>query len=247
MLALCAYLHPTHAVADCAATPWFVYEGSQLFRHSQTNAYVYVTTHMAVDADGASNAYHPSDTGLDALANAGFPNGNWQSILVVDPDDSSRPYVQTTGAHKGFFLSQTRLQDPSKPAIDPERYVDATTVPYIVFPGAFFKANGTGDFGDVGIAFNLTNASMTPFIVADLGPRNAKLGEVSVKLAEALGGSHVNPRNGAGLPAGRFAYVVFPKSHGARRWPVSAGDIAARADAELQRSGGRDGLLSCVR
>jgi hypothetical protein len=28
-------------------------------------------------------------------------------------------------------------------------------VPYIVFPGEFFKLKGTGDFGDLGYAMNL--------------------------------------------------------------------------------------------
>ena len=30
-------------------------------------------TGMAIDAEGAPNAYHPKDIGLDSLKNAGFP------------------------------------------------------------------------------------------------------------------------------------------------------------------------------
>jgi hypothetical protein len=56
------------------------------------------------------------------------------------------------------------------------------------------------------------NGQESAAIVADVGPRNDPLGEVSIRLAENLGGHNVNPRNGAGMPTGRFAYVVFPRS-----------------------------------
>jgi hypothetical protein len=246
-LALGTVLAVPRATAECPAERWIVYESTQLFRHVPTGAYVYATKRMAVDADGAPNAYHPNDTGLDALSNAGFPNGNWKGILVVDPNDASRPFVQTSGPHAGFFLAGTRLQDATKPATDPARYVDAATVPYLVFPGNFFRTAGTGDFGDVGVAVNLANGRETPFIVADQGPKQAPLGEVSIKLAEELGGSRVNARNGAGMPAGTFAYIVFPGSRTAARWPSTAEDIAARAGAALARAGGREALLDCVR
>ena len=34
---------------------------------------------MTIDADGAPNAYHPDNTGLDDLANAGTP-GRWEGL-----------------------------------------------------------------------------------------------------------------------------------------------------------------------
>src|SRR5262245_32378245 len=46
---------------------------------------------MAIDADGAPQAYHPdSKSGLDALANAGKP-GNWWALVV---DDKGEPLLQ---------------------------------------------------------------------------------------------------------------------------------------------------------
>lgn len=116
-----------------------------------SDAYFYVTERMAIDADGAPNAYHPHDTGLDALANAGFPNGGWKSILAVDPLDPTTPFVQTVGPFAGFFVSKTTLQDPTRKETDPLRYVDSTKVPYLVFPGAFHALTGTGTTGDVGL------------------------------------------------------------------------------------------------
>jgi len=32
---------------------------------------------MSIDADGAPNAYHPDNIGLDDLKNAGYPNTSW--------------------------------------------------------------------------------------------------------------------------------------------------------------------------
>jgi hypothetical protein len=130
--------------AACDATPWFDYQQTSLKAIPDTRAYFYVTKRMAIDADGAPNAYHPQDTGLDALANAGYPQGHWKSILVVDPGDPQKPFIQTSGAFAGFFLSQTTLQAPTLFTTDPQRYVDSTRIPYVVFPGAFYakKRNG---------------------------------------------------------------------------------------------------------
>src|SRR5262245_30962205 len=121
----------------CDATDFLSYEGTLLRKLPGTDAYFYVTDHMAIDADGAPNAYHPDDKGIDALANAGFPHGGWKSILALDLRDSTKPFVQTDGPFAGFFVSKTALQDLDRAETDPRRYVDSTRVPYIVFPGAF--------------------------------------------------------------------------------------------------------------
>src|SRR5215218_2949592 len=86
---LCLLLSPLcgspAVAASCDAAVSQTYRGTQLFRFPNSTAYFYLVNRMSVDADGAPNAYHPRDTGLDALANAGFPHGAWRSILVVDP------------------------------------------------------------------------------------------------------------------------------------------------------------------
>src|ERR1043166_2274923 len=91
---------------------WLTYEGTDIFRVTPS-AYTYKTSDVALDADGSPRAYNPSNTGLDANANAGFPNKGWRSVLVVDPHDPSRPYVQTAGPTQGFFVSKTSLVDPN--------------------------------------------------------------------------------------------------------------------------------------
>jgi hypothetical protein len=68
----------------------------------------------------------------------------------------------------------------------------------------------------------------TSFIVADYGGgSHAKLGEGSIALFTALGGQNPNPRTGAGVPRGRFQYIVFPGSRkpGAAIWPRTKQDI----------------------
>src|SRR5829696_5263121 len=88
---------------------------------------------------------------------------------------------------KGFFISKTSLMDPNLPETDPRKYVDAATVPYVVFPGAFHAIVGTGTWGDVVMARALGAADKhSAAIVADGGPTKAPLGEISLKLAEAF-------------------------------------------------------------
>jgi len=234
------------AMASCDAASGFEYRGTQIQRIPNSRAYFYVVTRMAIDADGAPNAYHPQDKGIDALANAGYPNGSWKSILVPDPRNPSQPFVQTKGEFAGYFVSKTALQDLRLPETEVRRYVDSRQVPYIVFPGAFLNMTGTGNLGDIAAALNLDNGKETSAIVADIGPRNAPLGEVSIRLAENLGGTNVNPRSGAGMPRGRFAYFVFPRTKANPAWPVSSEQLQGRAQELLAEIGGWERVKPCI-
>jgi hypothetical protein len=222
------------------------YKGVDLHRFDGNATYAYRTAKMAIDADGAPNAYHPEDKGIDALTNAGFPHGGWKSVLVPDPGDPSKPFVQPSGPFAGFFVSKTSLQDAAKAETDPARYVDSRSVPYVVFPGEFFAMKGTGRRGVLGAARNLSNGHTSAMIFADVGGQNHDLGEVSIRLAENLGGKSVNPRTGAGMPEGPFAYVVFPGSEAAPPWPLTAAQMQQLCDAELARIGGWQAVLDCL-
>lgn len=247
MLTLLSFLAPaSSAPATCQAVKWISYRGTQLWKLPNVETYFYAVHHMAIDADGAPNAYHPDDRGIDALANAGFPNGGWKSVLVIDPDDSNRPFVQKSGEFAGYFVAKTSLQDPLLPTTDVRRYVDSRNVPYIVFPGGFYALPRTGSFGDVGVALNLTNGKESPLIVADAGPEDASLQEVSIRLAENLGGANVNPRTGAGMPHGDFIYVISPKSKSRPPWPVSAEELQRHAQDVLSIVGGWGAVRACL-
>ncbi|MGR9117438.1 MAG: hypothetical protein ACU85E_16950 [Gammaproteobacteria bacterium] len=247
IMAICL-VFPVLGLADaCGSSFWQAYHGTRLFRLQGTSVYYFMTDHMAVDADGAPNAYHPGDIGLDYLANAGYPNQSWwPDVLVTDPEDSRRAYIQDSGEFKGYFVSKTALTDKAKQETDPARYVDARHVPYLVFPGSYYKMNGTGVLGDIGVAVNFKLERTTPVVVADIGPSEAKLGEVSINLAERLSGNPVNPRTGSGAPPGDTLYILFPYSARQHRWPLSYDEMARLTSQRLERLGGLEKLIDCA-
>lgn len=64
----------------------------------------------AVDADGSNGqngnpfAYRKDDKGLDALANAGYPNRSWRDVLVA----THKPVnLKTTGMATGILKLRT--------------------------------------------------------------------------------------------------------------------------------------------
>jgi hypothetical protein len=223
--------------------PAEIFRGTQLYRQANNLAYAYETDHAAADADGAPNAYHPGDLhkncvrdphlGLDCLANAGYPSTSWWSdVLVPDPDQPSKAFVQPQGPFRGFLVAMTSLKKPNGNKYDTATYVDATKVPYVVIPSGFGSLPNVARQGDVGIATHLDSGKMTAFIVADAGGgSDAKLGEASIALFVALGGTNPNPRTGAGLPRGRIQYILFPGSRkpGAGIWPRTNEDIRTQA------------------
>ena len=247
--------------AACPFAPWTAYawrdlqgrEGEDaLLRHAEADAWTVVLDHMGIDADGAPNAYGPNNSGLDFTANAGYPNADWwPDVLVPDPANPDEAFVQTSGPHAGFYVTKTALADRALATAEPTNpaaYVDATTVPYFVFPGSLAQMSGTGRLGDLGWAIHLDSGLQSPFVVADIGPSRNPLGEVSIALAEALGGTNVNPRTAAGAPAGRVAYVVFRNSSDAApaaRWPLTAAAMEARASALLAAVGGAGAVIGC--
>ena len=244
--------------SDCTFTNPDLYQGTRLLMAQDGCSYIFAAKEVKVDADGAPNAYHPDDMGLhcttgvgfkglDCPTNAGYPNSNWwHSALLPDPTNPSKAYVQSSGPYKGFFVSQTSLKDYVKQDIQTEKYVDARSVPYLVFPGNFYKKKGTGILGDFGYAINLENGKASPFIVAEVGPPNARQGEMSIALGVALGGSSPNPRTGEGTPKGKILYVIFPRSAKSPPWPVSADTLSSTVTFLLEGIGGSKAILSCA-
>lgn len=243
---------------ECVFEPWAKYRATNLYKHLSTAAYLFHSTSVKVDADGAPNAYHPDDIplhctkgvgfrGLDCPANAGYPKSTWwSSALLPDPSNPKRAYVQPASSqYAGFFVSQTSLFDKTKAKTDHARYVDSRNVPYLVFPGKFNAMPGTGVMGDFGYAINVDMGKASPFVVAEVGPPNAELGEMSIALATALGGTNPNPRTGAGAPKGKTVYVVFPRSRAQPAWPLSNEQIAARVETLLLEVGGQAAVTDC--
>ena len=167
---------------------------------------------MTIDADGAPNAYHPDNLGLDDLSNAGSP-GNWPGLAK---DADGEPYVQgPDDPFPGYYVSETALADRSKPANDPTRYVDASKIPFVVLPGGMARGLGARP-GDFAVVFNLRNGKSSYAIFGDVGPFD-RIGEGSVALAENLG-IRSDARNG-GARRG-ILYLVFPGSGNGRPRPI---------------------------
>ncbi len=247
-----------HAEPQCDFPRWDAYQNADLLRQKEKGPYIFITNDVKIDADGAPNAYHPDDVGLhctkgtgfkglDCPANGGYPNQSWWRVAIVpDPKNNDKGYVQPSGQFKGYFVSQTSLRDNSKLDIDPDKYVDSTSIPYFVFPGKFYKKSGTGLVGDYGFAINMDNGNSSSFVVADVGPSNAHLGEMSIALGAALGGESPNPRTGSGTPKGKIAYIVFPYTKATPKWPVEQSDINEKVTALLASNGGVEMLQACA-
>lgn len=209
---------------------------------------VFYVSGMAVDADGAPKAYHPtSSAALDFLANAGRP-GNWWALVTSNGKPSGTPVIQTAAdPAPGFFVSTTSLQDATKPVKSPAHYVDASTIPYIVLPSAVRTASHAR-LGDVAMVINRHNGKALAAIFADSGPAG-KLGEGSIYLANQLSDApKVNATakpGGIGPGIGKWmAYVVFPGSGTGK--PLAADKIKEIATGKFTDWGGINYLNSAL-
>jgi hypothetical protein len=196
------------------------------------NNLFFFTAGMTIDADGAPNAYHPDDTGIDELANAGW-QGHWDGIVT---DRHGNPFVQgEADPFPGYYVSCTSLADRSKQFNDPNRYVDATKIPYVALPEEIAESGGA-QLGDFAFVANLHNGKSSFAIYADIGA----LGEGSVALAEKLG---ISPNARRGGESDGVLYVFFPGS--GNRQPRTFDEIQGEGERLLSDSNAIEKLSSC--
>jgi hypothetical protein len=194
-----------------------------------------------IDADGAPDAYGPDGKGRDALANAGKP-GNWWGVVTDSGKADGTPVVQGPEDPKpGFYVSATSLQDATKKATDPRRYVDSSAVGYVaISPRLLAKSlQGGVKLGDLVAVWNTANGLWAYGVVADVGPKD-KLGEGSIALAEAMNVKS-DPRRG-GAKKG-IVYIVFPGTGSG--WPRTVEAITNDAQQALLKWGGPEHLMEC--
>lgn len=163
------------------------------------------TSGMNIDADGSPRAYHPiSDSGSDALANAGH-KGQWWGIVT---NKKGEPYVQgKDDPAPGFYISCTALIDRTKNDTDCARYVNSDSIPYIVIPSNT-EMRKYAKLGDIARVKNLRNGKTSYAICADIGPKD-KIGEGSIFLANQLG-INSSPRKGG--VADSVSYEIYTGS-----------------------------------
>ena len=168
---------------------------------------------MAINADGSPNCYGPNNSGLDYTANGGNDQGgNWWG----GPTGSDgKPIVQKVyDPSPGLYVCATALVIPGFSDDSQYRYVDSESIPFFVLPGG--HSNGA-KLGDVGLVYNTTTGDNCYGIYGDVGPSD-KIGECSIRMAEALKIDDVNPKNG-GTSSKSIVYLVFPGSVGAWKPP----------------------------
>jgi len=192
---------------------------------------------MAVDADGAPNAYGPHNRGLDFTANA--KNGGTFSSLARGPD--GKPVIQRSGRFKGYYVSTTSLRQAGGNASAPATYVNAAKTPYFVLPPEFMQQFGVV-LGDLAVVTNRRNGRSAFAIFADVGPPG-RLGEGSIALAEALG-LNASPRYG-GTTDPSIIYLVFPGSGLGQGKLRTAKEIRSSASKLFRQWGSARRLQAC--
>jgi hypothetical protein len=162
---------------------------------------------LAVDGDGSPNCYGPNNSGLDYTANGGTPGSNWWG----GPTDSHlNPIIQKIyDPSPGMYVSSTSLINNIYDESSPYRYIDSESIPFIVLPG---KHSNDAHLGDVCWCYNQDTGDNCYGIFADVGPQDS-IGEVSIRMATALGIENTSPKNG-GTDKKIISYVVFPGSIG---------------------------------
>jgi hypothetical protein len=204
---------------------------------------------MTIDADGASNAYHPDSLyGLDFLANAGS-DGNWWGIakdengeLCVQGEDDPCP---------GYYVSTTSMFDSNLLLswCSPEKYVNAAEIPYFVLPTDNL-VDLDAEIGCLSIVYNTKNGMITPAIFADRGG-SKWTGEGSIKLVQKLGldityssdPKYKDKRiigGGADSEKKEIVYLIFP--HSVLEMPLSVEEIDNEAYRLFNEWGGLERL-----
>jgi hypothetical protein len=197
---------------------------------------------MAIDADGAPNAYHPTPgKGIDQLSDAGF--GSSCNVLVCKVEGQpEKGYVQIpNGDFKDFYVSMSTLVDPTKKREDYTRYVSATSVPYIAIPKSVANTLQLC-VGDLAYAVNLKTGERSGAIFADIGTENT-LGEASVNLADRLKVKS-NPITG-GAEYDEIFYVAFPNTAAWPKWPRSVDEFVKTATEKFEKWGGINRVKAC--
>jgi hypothetical protein len=228
---------------DCLSSEFFEFHAKHndepahdvlLLQRQKSSAFFFESS-LSVDADGAPNAYHRDNLGLDDLTNAGAP-GSWPGLAS---DTFGEPYIQSPAdPFPGYYVSATDLSDATKAASDPARYVDASQIPYVVLPEGIETQTGAR-LGDFAMVFNLQNGKRSPAIYADTGPAD-RIGEGSIALAEKLG-LWSDARSG-GTTRG-ILYLLFSGSGDGR--PKSLEEIESEAEQQFRAWGGDKQLAAC--
>lgn len=187
------------------------------------NGAILIDSGLAIDADGAPNAYAPAGSSLptlDYLSNAGHP-GNWWGVVTSNDDGEGDPVIQEyPEPYPGYYVSSTALENPAFAFDKTGRYLDSRMVTFIALPGTPRLAR----LGDYAMLFNPASGDTSGALVGDVGP-NYQIGECSIATAKNLSVPS-NPKTG-GVSAGIIT-VLFPGTSAG--WCSDSRTIVERAN-----------------
>jgi hypothetical protein len=196
-------------------------EVNKLLVFSVDSALVFLSSVMQKDLDGGRHTYHPPTQGNQGGKGKSLGQDDVRNATSTPKKNisASTTYVGVVTSDKkkhlpvlrgdGFYTSTTSLQYVGYEAMDPDRYVDAETIPYLAVNGGLYET-GRVDLGDYFTAVEFGKSSKAAHgILADVSPHHSK-GECSVALLEDLGHSH-------GVEGSSFMYIIFPRSSGQPR------------------------------
>lgn len=202
---------------------------------------------LEVDADGAPRAYHPKDRNPPDNEGKAF---DWLANLGSSDRHGIQGENGAVGPAPGFVISATSLTDERYPFNDTRRYVDASSIPYVVLPKGVFPlpAETTLKLGCLVYVVDTKTGGTSGAIFADIG---RAVGEGSIRLAQRLGlvpfSSSRYPKVvgfSGGAKDRRFFYLVFPETVITAPWPIE--EIQAQATALFEAWGGADRLKVVV-
>ena len=208
----------------------------KIFKLTERAGYFYKAA-MAIDVDGSPRAYSagaktpPALDGPDSVDAEGF------ATMYIQQKEKTVHGVTRTGEgpYKDFYVSRTSLLFNSQEAHKTSNFVDAETIPYVVFPDRPSTFPGV-EIGDMAYVIDTQTWLASHAIFADTNP---KVGEASLRLAQNLGRDDLNAGNGE--EADRFIYIIFPGTAFAAlgsvpHWPDSK--IKEEADKAFAAWGG---------
>jgi len=219
-------------------------------RRIQGTTAVFFQSKLSCDVDGSPNAYHPIDDrlSLDIIESAeGKREGDRpDGALLVQPSPEivvwvdGKPYIQPDGEFKGFYVSETSLQNRAMPAIDPKRYLDARHTQYIVLPGGMVPE---AKVGDLAIVYDPVAKTVAAAVFGDIGP-SSESGEAALATLQRLGMAAIDGKSSPGQLRDDLFFLVFPgtapRLEQSEPWPHPQSTIDALATDEFTKWGGVD-------
>jgi len=171
---------------------------------------VELTTSMAIDVDGAPNAYGPKGKPtLDFELNA-HEGARLSGKVVGYITENGKPVLQgASDPYPGYYISTSGFVDQQNHNLnDPRRYVDASKINYVVL-GRFAKQNHVA-LGDLVAVYSAKTKKSVYAIVGDSG--NSSGGEGSLALLQALGYPFTSGKSGE-VKSKEITIRYFPGSN----------------------------------